>query len=49
VNSTVEWPGGQVFGLSADLLLEALAWTKGDNPNRGPTRLAELATFFAPT
>lgn len=32
VNPVVEWPGGRVFGLTADLLLEALAWATGGTP-----------------
>jgi 8-oxo-dGTP pyrophosphatase MutT (NUDIX family) len=47
VNPIVDWDGGRVFGLSADLLLEALAWASGGLPDRGPARLAELESYFA--
>ena len=47
VNDIVDWDGGRVFGLSADLLLEALSWATGGRPDSGPKRLAELASFFA--
>ena len=39
-NSIVEWTGGRAYGLSADLLLEALGWATGGESRRGPTRLA---------
>jgi len=47
VNPIVRWPGGQAYGLSADLLLEALEWATGGCLERGPARLAELESFFA--
>ena len=47
VNQTLEWEGGDVFGLSADLLLEAIGWGMGECPERGPLRLDELRTFFS--
>jgi 8-oxo-dGTP pyrophosphatase MutT (NUDIX family) len=48
VNHVLAWPGGSVFGLSTDLLLEALAWGNGDRPERGPERLQELRSYHAP-
>lgn len=45
VNHTLVWPGGSVFGLSTDLLLEALAWARGERPERGAVRLQELRKF----
>ena len=47
MDAVVEWDGGRAFGLSAELLLEALAWATGGRPDRGPTRLAELVSSFA--
>lgn len=41
-NRVVSFEGGEVFGLSTDLLLEALAWGSGEEPERGPDRLSEL-------
>lgn len=45
VNPIVRWPGARAYGLSADLLLEALDWGLGGSPERGPARLAELRAF----
>jgi 8-oxo-dGTP pyrophosphatase MutT (NUDIX family) len=46
-NRIVEWPGGgRVYGLSTDLLLEALEWGTGGEPERGPVRLQELQSFM---
>ncbi len=42
VNEILEWEGGRIFGLSADLMLEALAWMNGEDPARGRIRLSEL-------
>lgn len=42
INPIVEWPGGRAYGLSADLLIEALGWATGDEIARGPGRLADL-------
>ena len=47
VNPIVEWPGGRAYGLSADLLLEALAWVSGGTPERGPARLRDLDSWKA--
>ncbi len=48
INHSLVWPGGSVFGLSTDLLLEALAWARGERPERGPERLQELKDFSGP-
>jgi len=47
VNPIVSWPGGRAYGLSADLLLEALEWGIGGCLERGPGRLAELRSYHA--
>lgn len=41
-NTTIEVASGQIFGLTADLLLEAVEWALGEEPTRGETRLREL-------
>jgi 8-oxo-dGTP pyrophosphatase MutT (NUDIX family) len=46
-NAIVEWPGGRAYGLTADLLLEALEWGSGKRPERGRVRLDELRAYFA--
>ena len=46
-NSVVRWAGGQAYGLSADLLLEALAWGTGEPSDRGRTRLSELEAYLS--
>jgi 8-oxo-dGTP pyrophosphatase MutT (NUDIX family) len=45
VNHILNFEGGRVFGLSTDLLMEALAWGRGETPRRGPERLEELHSF----
>jgi 8-oxo-dGTP pyrophosphatase MutT (NUDIX family) len=47
VNPIVSWPGGRAYGLSADLLLEALEWGGGGCLERGPGRLAELRSYYS--
>jgi 8-oxo-dGTP pyrophosphatase MutT (NUDIX family) len=47
-NHILDWPGGSVYGLSTDLLLEALAWGRGDRPERGPERLRDLREYHGP-
>jgi 8-oxo-dGTP pyrophosphatase MutT (NUDIX family) len=47
-NAIVEWAGARAYGLSADLLLEALGWATGGDRRRGPARLAELESYFGP-
>lgn len=47
-NSTLRWGEDQsVFGLTADLLLEALEWGIGMTPSRGEVRLRELRMYEA--
>jgi 8-oxo-dGTP pyrophosphatase MutT (NUDIX family) len=46
-NPTLTWQGGDAYGLSADLLLEALAWGMGGRPAPGPTRLENLRSYFS--
>jgi len=41
-NTTIDVREGQIFGLTADLLLEAVEWALGREPTRGETRLREL-------
>jgi len=41
-NTTIKVGEGQIFGLTADLLLEAVEWALGQEPRRGETRLREL-------
>jgi 8-oxo-dGTP pyrophosphatase MutT (NUDIX family) len=48
VDPTVTWPGGRAYGLSADLLLEALDWAERRSPSRGPHRLRDLLAFTRP-
>jgi 8-oxo-dGTP pyrophosphatase MutT (NUDIX family) len=43
LNHVAEWPEARAFGLSADLLIEAVAWGVGREVERGPSRLADLA------
>jgi 8-oxo-dGTP pyrophosphatase MutT (NUDIX family) len=45
-NPTLSWGADEVWGLSADLLLEALEWGRGGVPARGPERLRELRTYL---
>ena len=45
-NRIVSFDGGEVYGLSTDLLLEALAWGTGERPARGPERLSELRRYL---
>jgi len=47
-NTTLTWRGGSAYGLSADLLLEALEWGLGGAPERGALRLDQLRTYLAP-
>jgi 8-oxo-dGTP pyrophosphatase MutT (NUDIX family) len=43
----LSWRGGDAFGLSADLLLEAIEWGIGGRPSRGPERLRDLHSYHA--
>lgn len=42
INVTIKVSSGRIFGLTADLLLEAVEWAAGGSPERGRTRLREL-------
>ena len=44
-NRTLTFESGEVHGLSTDMLIEALDWATGKNPERGPERLSELQAF----
>lgn len=46
-NTTIELSSGRVFGLTAGLLLEAVEWASGEDPQRGPVRLRELEAWKA--
>ncbi len=41
-NQILEWEGGRVYGLSTDLLVEALEWASGIELQRGRERLDHL-------
>jgi len=41
-NRTLTFEGGEVYGLSTDMLIEAIDWGRGEEPARGPDRLSEL-------
>jgi 8-oxo-dGTP pyrophosphatase MutT (NUDIX family) len=45
-NSTLHWQGGSVFGLSTDLLIEAIQWGIGIEGAHGPGRLDSLASYL---
>ena len=45
-NEVVEWSGGKIFGLTADLLLEVLDWGSGGEPRRGPDRESDLGDWL---
>ena len=47
INTTIELSVGNVFGLTADLLLEAVEWATGQDSQRGRVRLRELEAFNA--
>lgn len=47
LDPTLRWTNGDAHGLSADLLLEAIAWGMGEAPSPGPLRLAHLRSYFA--
>lgn len=46
-NRILRFEGGQVYGLSTDMLIEALDWATGKTPERGPERLLELRSFHS--
>ncbi len=45
-NSTLRWEGGSVFGLSSDLLIEAIEWAIGLDEHHGPSRLSSLESWL---
>ena len=47
-NTTLTWGGATAYGLTADLLLEAIEWGRGGAPANGAARLAQLRNFLAP-
>jgi hypothetical protein len=47
INTTIELSSGKVFGLTADLLLEAVEWVTGKESARGLERLGELEDWKA--
>lgn len=47
INTTIEIDAGRIFGLTADLLLEAVEWASGESPQRGAVRLRELEAINA--
>ncbi len=47
-NTTLLWHGATAYGLTADLLLEAIEWGRGGAPANGAARLAQLRSFLAP-
>jgi len=49
VNPISEWPGGRAYGLSADLLLEALDRVAGGTPARARSRLRDLVALHPRT
>jgi 8-oxo-dGTP pyrophosphatase MutT (NUDIX family) len=47
IKTTIALTVGDVYGLTADLLLEAIEWATGENHQRGQVRLRELEAFNA--
>ncbi len=45
-NSTLSWPDGSVFGLSTDLLIEAIQWGLGLDARPGPDRQRSLEAYL---
>ena len=45
LNDVITYEGHAIWGLTADLVLELLAWIAGDDPSRGPGRADDLAHF----
>ncbi len=45
-NSTLRWDEGSVFGLSTDLLIEAVQWAIGLEEHHGPGRLSSLRSWL---
>ncbi|HPG28697.1 MAG TPA: CoA pyrophosphatase [Myxococcota bacterium] len=47
VDPILRWEGGEVIGLSSDLLIEALAWGLGQRASRGPDRARALVSYLS--
>ena len=47
-NTTLLWRSATAYGLTADLLLEAIEWGLGGTPTNGAARLEQLRNFLAP-
>lgn len=47
LNDVITFEGHEIWGLTADLVLELLAWLAGEDPRRGPARADDLAHFAA--
>jgi 8-oxo-dGTP pyrophosphatase MutT (NUDIX family) len=45
VNPVLRWDGGDAYGLTADLLLEAMSWGKGTPAPGGSNRLRDLEAY----
>ena len=45
-NPILSWAGGRVFGLSTDLLIEAMQWGIGIDEAHGPSRLVSLRSYL---
>lgn len=45
-NATIDFAGGNVFGLTADLLIEAIQWGLGQEEHPGHERLASLRAWL---
>ena len=46
VNPVLRWEGGDAYGLTADLLLEALSWGRGTPAPGGANRLGDLENYM---
>ena len=47
IKATIDISSARLYGMTADLLLEAVAWACGEDPQQGPVRLRELEAFNA--
>ena len=45
INPILSWGSGRLFGLSTDLLIEALLWATGEDVEHGSRRLDSLMSF----
>lgn len=45
INPILSWDNGRLFGLSTDLLIEALLWATGEDAEHGSRRLESLQSF----